>query len=104
MNRTMQIALVILITAYLFCSFVIYNPLKETPYELKIPTGFPEPYIPEDNKLTKERVQLGRKLFFDPILSKDRSISCSTCHMPDRSFSDDKTFSFGVGGSVGERN
>ncbi|HEX6225782.1 MAG TPA: cytochrome-c peroxidase, partial [Chryseolinea sp.] len=77
---------------------------KETPYDLKIPQGFPRPNIPEDNALTKERVLLGKKLFFDKILSKDKSVSCSTCHEPTQSFTDNKVFSIGVQGATGERN
>ena len=51
-----------------------------TPYELDIPEGFPEPIIPENNLLSKERVALGRMLFYDPILSSDSTISCASCH------------------------
>ena len=50
------------------------------------------------------RAELGRKLFFDPLLSSDRSISCASCHKPERAFADDVAFSKGVGGAVGARN
>ena len=45
------------------------------------PNHFPEPYFPEYNELTEARIKLGEKLF-DPILSRDSTISCSTCHNP----------------------
>lgn len=48
--------------------------------------------------------QLGEKLFFDPILSKDNSISCASCHKPEYAFADTVTFSKGVGGTLGKRN
>jgi len=50
------------------------------------------------------RAELGRKLFFDPLLSSDRSISCASCHKPERAFADDLPFSKGVGGTLGARN
>ncbi len=46
--------------------------------------------VPADNPITVERVTLGRKLFFDPILWRDQSISCADCHDPEYSFTDKK--------------
>ena len=59
--------------------------------------------VPADNPLTPERVALGRKLFLDPILSADRSISCASCHDPERSFTDNRPKSVGVSQRVGPR-
>jgi cytochrome c peroxidase len=59
--------------------------------------------IPDENPLTEEKIALGRKLFFDPILSKDRTISCATCHDPKLGFTDDKPVAVGVGGQTGAR-
>lgn len=50
------------------------------------------------------RVELGRKLFFDPLLSKDRTVSCASCHQPQFAFADNQAFSLGVGGALGTRN
>jgi len=47
---------------------------------------------------------LGQRLFFDPNLSKDGTVSCATCHKPDHGFADDKPVSLGVGGQKGDRN
>ena len=44
--------------------------------------------VPEDNPITTERVERGRKLFFDTRLSRDRTIACASCHDPERAFSD----------------
>lgn len=74
-----------------------------TPYELKIPEGFPDMPIPEDNPMTVEGVELGRKLFYDEILSLDYTISCGSCHAPNASFSDTARYSKGVGGTLGNR-
>ena len=50
------------------------------------------------------KVNLGKKLFFDPILSLDKSISCASCHQPQFAFADNKSFSIGVNDSIGTRN
>ncbi|MBL8267127.1 cytochrome-c peroxidase, partial [Steroidobacter sp.] len=50
------------------------------------------------------RIELGRRLFSDPLLSSDRTISCASCHKPEHAFADDVSFSAGVGGAKGERN
>lgn len=52
----------------------------------------------------KTKAQLGRKLFSDPILSKDNTISCATCHIPAFGFADTLSISLGVGGTHGTRN
>ena len=49
-------------------------------------------------------IELGEKLFFDPILSLDNSISCASCHQPQFAFADNVAFSIGVNDSVGTRN
>lgn len=79
-----------------------YTPSEA--YPLIIPKEFPA--LPEfpDNPMTKAGVLLGRHLFYDPILSLDSSISCSSCHQPALGFSDGRTFSPGVGGTIGNRN
>ncbi len=60
---------------------------------------FPQPIIqPEDNPTTPEKVELGRLLFFDPILSDDNTLSCAHCHHPDLGFSDGLPRSHGKDG------
>jgi cytochrome c peroxidase len=73
-------------------------------YVLDIPSGFPQPDIPADNNLTKSRVALGRLLFFDPIMSKDSSRSCASCHSPYLAFSDSTATSLGIENRLGTRN
>jgi cytochrome c peroxidase len=60
--------------------------------------------VPEDNPLTMEKIQLGRRLFFDRRLSRSGSVSCATCHRLNRAFSDDRPLAVGVFGRVGRRN
>src|SRR5436190_4151355 len=50
-----------------------------------------------------ERVRLGRWLFFDTRLSADGTVSCATCHLPERAFSNGARFAIGVGGHAGIR-
>jgi cytochrome c peroxidase len=70
-----------------------------------IPAGFtgrPEP--PVDNPLTPEKVKLGRRLFFDPILSADGTIACASCHRPEHGFAGPQPIAVGIGGRTGKRN
>ena len=78
------------------------NPIR---YTLEVPFGFPQPYLPNDNPLTVEGIALGRKLFFDPILSGDGTQACADCHDPARAFVDSTLqFSIGIDGNPGNRN
>ena len=43
---------------------------------------------PEDNPISSEKIELGKQLFFDPILSANNKISCATCHSPQKGFAD----------------
>jgi cytochrome c peroxidase len=72
---------------------------------IKIPLGL-DLYlpVPEENPITMEKIALGRRLFYDRRLSRDRSISCVTCHDPERAFSDGRTVALGVFGRNGRRN
>lgn len=71
---------------------------------LQVPKGFPYPDIPADNLPTKYRVELGKKLFFDPVLSRDSSIACGTCHLPEKYFADGLRLSNGIEGRAAKRN
>lgn len=80
------------------------EPYSPEAYELDLPPHFPAMYIPQDNPLTKEGVLLGRHLFYDPILSVDSTISCSSCHLPELGFTDGKPIAVGVEGRLGRRS
>ena len=62
------------------------------------------PNTPADNPMTRERVELGRRLFFDPILSKDNTVSCASCHQPDHGFASPDRKAIGIAGQEGTRN
>ena len=60
---------------------------------------FPEMVMRNENPITPAKVELGKLLFFDPVLSADNSSSCATCHHPDLGFSDNRKLSMGFGGT-----
>ena len=60
--------------------------------------------VPEDNPLSVQKVELGRRLFRDRRLSRDRSVACSSCHDSERAFSDGRPVPIGIGRQVGRRN
>jgi len=79
-----------------------------TPLALDVPPLFAQkilpPVIPFTNPQTVEGVALGKKLFFDTILSADNSQSCASCHAPVNAFTDASQFSDGIDGLFGDRN
>ncbi len=80
---------------------IAYNP---TAYELYIPPQYPRMQIPPDNLLTEQGIELGRALFYDPILSVDSTISCASCHKQELAFTDGTAVSTGVFGRTGARS
>ena len=60
--------------------------------------------IPPASPVTPAATALGEKLFFDPRLSDDGTVACSTCHDPERAFTDGRPVSIGIHGRVGQRN
>jgi cytochrome c peroxidase len=61
-------------------------------------------YVPEDNPIGADKVALGKLLYFDPRFSKDRTISCASCHNPYHGFADPSPTSAGVARALGGRN
>jgi cytochrome c peroxidase len=79
--------------------------LGDAPHLGELPLGLaralPEP---ADNAFDAARWELGRRLFFDPELSRDRTLACAGCHRPEHLFADTRARSLGVGGALTERN
>lgn len=93
----------------LFCSLLFHACNKvetytPTPYIAPNIQNFRPLPIDANNPMTVEGIALGKKLFFDPILSRDSSISCASCHKQEHSFSDDRIRSIGVDGLPGARH
>jgi cytochrome c peroxidase len=91
-----------------FFTTIIYafSALKPTPIPFVVPAGWPKPtYDFSKNPLTKEGFDLGRRLFYDPILSRDNTISCASCHLQATGFTHvDHDLSHGIDGKIGTRN
>lgn len=79
-----------------------------TPYTFDYPERIskylPPMPVPEDNPMTVEGVELGRMLFFDERLSGDNTMSCASCHAPEKAFSDTVDLSLGIDDLPGKRN
>lgn len=82
----------------------LYLPAKFTPYEFQMSATFPIPDLPRDNPLLVERVELGKKLFFDKQLSINNQQSCADCHAPEKAFTDGRRTARGAQGDFGPRN
>lgn len=99
MSRLHYIALMVLAACVL--AFKLGQPAL-----FEVPAGWPQPiYDFSKNKLTQEKVDLGRLLFYDPILSRDSTISCESCHSSYVAFTHvDHPVSHGIEDRIGTRN
>ncbi len=79
-------------------------PYLPVPASAAVPVGFPQMEVPPDNPLTIQGVELGRKLFYDPILSADSTQSCFSCHQQSFGFADGLGVSDGIDGISGKRS
>jgi cytochrome c peroxidase len=97
------------LTAWLLIACIgCQNPGNDKPIgkvvDIKAPLGLPPVPIPADNPPTAETIALGRKLFYDPRLSKDNTVSCASCHNPNFAFTDRVPIARGIGKQLGVRN
>ena len=84
---------------------LLLSPQSSLSQEPSLALGqLPNVPVPSHNLQFQAKVELGKLLFFDPRLSKDGSVSCASCHVPSKGFSDPGQFSLGVGGKQGGRN
>jgi cytochrome c peroxidase len=101
--------LILIIAVFILNAFTLENPyfsINEQDVEFNSPKNFPKVvYDFNKNKVTPQGFLLGRKLFYDPILSKDNFTSCSTCHQRFAAFAHvDHPLSHGILGQIGKRN
>jgi len=87
------------------CKKTLITPVLP-PLSFYQPVDFPEPVYPlAQNPITREKFELGRLLFYSPVLSSDNTVSCATCHAQTHLFADHNiAVSSGVGGLTGTRN
>lgn len=95
---------IVILFGLIACLTQTPSEVHSTPYILQEPAYFVKMSVPPDNPLTQEGVELGRHLFYDPILSADQSVSCSSCHLPHLAFTDAHTLSVGLNGRKGRRS
>ena len=90
----------------LFLICLAFSNQFTTPLYLEVPKDWPQPkYDFKKNPLTEEGFQLGRHLFYDPIISLDSTISCASCHLQQTGFTHvDHQLSHGIEGKIGTRN
>lgn len=84
-----------------------FEPKVLAPIAFNVPQGWPQPFynFNGNNKLTREGFELGRKLFYDPRLSRDNTVSCGSCHQQFSGFAQiDHPVSHGVDDLLGPRN
>lgn len=101
-DNTMKKATLLLLLAGL-----IYSCQKESDWlGLVFPNHFPPPvYNMSDNPVTKDGFELGKRLFYDPILSRDSTISCGSCHIQGSAFTHHgHNVSHGIDDLLGRRN
>jgi cytochrome c peroxidase len=80
---------------------ISFDPVAYTP---EIPVNLPPIPPTPSNPMTLEGIELGRFLFYDPILSRDSTISCGSCHRQELAFTDGLAKSIGIDGRVGKRS
>lgn len=101
-----KLAIALVAVASLLVSCVKESPVHQPEALMEVPDHFP-PMVYQSEKfpLSKERIELGRKLFYERKLSVDNSISCGDCHAQVHAFADHNSpVSFGVNGAMGIRN
>ena len=109
MNRGVILKLIVSVLAISAMIFARSGrAASEEPFDIKLPVGMSAEvwnyFIPKDNPMTREKVELGKDLFFDTRLSADGSVSCSTCHNPKFAFTDGKSVAEGINGRKGTRS
>ncbi|MDX2015661.1 MAG: di-heme enzyme [Myxococcaceae bacterium] len=87
------------------CGGMAPGPADAGPgFDWHLPKGFPTPTVPADNPMTDEKVELGRRLFYDVRLSKNRTQACASCHEQRRAFTDGRPVGIGSTGEAHPRN
>ena len=98
--QSIIVVLMPLATTFLFAALGAGTIMRPTLIPLGLDSFLP---VPENNPLTPEKVEMGRKLFFEKRLSSDGTVSCATCHDPEHGFTDARPLAIGVAGRQGNR-
>lgn len=100
----MRIPLILYCLVLLFLG-LSFGGREDSPFHFHVPLGLDEYVpVPEDNLLTGGKIELGKQLFFDKRLSRDSTIACASCHLPERVFANETRVAVGIKGQHGTRN
>ena len=77
---------------------------QATSYSWRLPPGFPVPRVPADNPMTADKVELGRRLFYDKALSGNGTYACASCHRQELAFTDGRARAVGSTGELHPRS
>ncbi|MGY8761761.1 MAG: cytochrome-c peroxidase [Nitrospinaceae bacterium] len=91
---------------FLVSTPMVYGATSQVSYRPEMPLGLDDEAfkVPADNPITKEKVELGRLLFFDKRLSANNTIACASCHIPALAFTDGQPVSTGINSQQGGRS
>jgi len=104
-NDFMRLCIPMVISSLLLYGAMLSSALTAAePYKHVIPKGLKPLKIPSDNAMTAAKVELGKQLYFDKRLSTDNTISCASCHDPNKGWSNGEQFASGFKGQKGGRN
>jgi cytochrome c peroxidase len=104
MCNPLSIRLLFYSLVFTLCSCSADTWESPEPFTFEIPSHFQPVPQPVNNPATAQGIFLGRKLFFDPILSLNNNLSCASCHRPEFSFAEPLMVSTGTNGGAGNRN
>lgn len=109
MNKVKTILFIFLLSsAFYLTGMGIQKQRAPEPYKLPLPEFVADYFDPlplaEDNPLSREGIELGRRLFYERRLSDNNSISCASCHKQEFAFADNRAFSLGVEDRTGVMN
>lgn len=84
------------------------SKVQDEAVEIQVPKGLPpltpNAVVPAANPMTAAKIELGKQLYFDPRVSVNGTVSCATCHNPEKGWTDNLPTTIGIGGAANGRN
>lgn len=100
-----RVAVLVAVSAALLLAWLTWNLyFGQATYDWRLPAAIPAPAVPEGNPMSVAKVELGRRLFYDPRLSVNGTTSCASCHRQALAFTDGRPVSLGATGEPHPRN
>ena len=100
----MKQRILIVLCSFFFLLSCSLGDKESKSWTIALPSYFPSLNIPDKNPMNQAKIELGARLFYDPLLSRDSTISCASCHFAEFAFSDHQVKSKGFGNSQSVRN